>query len=335
MSNMKRSGFKAAIQGDADRIPVWFMRQAGRYLPSYIKVRRNHTIRDICANPELMADIAFAPVQDLGVDAAIIFYDILFPLEELGYNVEFVEKEGPRVTHQEANEIINARLDPNLLLKALRLFRARHPDTYLIGFCGGPITLASYAIAGGSDRDLSITLPFSLREEHKFRELMSEILELITRFARSQISAGVDAIQIFDSWAGSLPASVFTDYSERYLSQIAAELSGNTQSIYFLTKSAGKLTDLARTKFDFVSIDSGIRLSQANKLLGKDKGLQGNLDPVFGTLGTDLAVREVLKVLQDSSGIQKYIFNLGHGVLQNTDPATLKKIVEVVHEYSR
>ncbi len=335
---MHKSEFKSALSGLSDNIPVWFMRQAGRYLPSYMKVRRNKSIKDICANPDLISQISYSPVEDIGVDASIIFYDITLPFEAMGFNMDFMEKVGPVITPK-TNSGIGHNYDPDkdkyALEPGIRLFKERHPDTFLYGFVGGPITLASYIIAGSSDRDLEKTIHFMMKEESRFSELMDQIFEMIITLSKKQINAGADAIQIFDSWAGSLPYGLFDLYLNKYLQPLSSEISKYAFNVYFSTKTGSYANLLSKTDFDFLSMDSKSLLSDIHSTCKFEKGMQGNLDPVYTTLKPEIALSETRRILDDAKLIDRFVFNLGHGVLPNSNVECLKEIVKMVQNYGK
>lgn len=331
---MHRSEYLSAMKGNSQRTPVWFMRQAGRYLPSYKKLRETSSIKEICMDPDLISQISFSPIEELGVDASIIFYDITIPFEAMGFNLDFKEKVGP-VISPKTNSKIGHNYDPDqdkyALEPAIRLFREKHPDTFLYGFVGGPITLASYIIAGSSDRDLEKTIHFMMKDEYLFRQLMDQIFEMIITLSREQINAGADAIQVFDSWSGSLPYGLFDLYLKKYLQPLSSEISDYGLNVYFSTKTGSYAKELSKTGFDFLSMDSRSLLSDIYSICKSEKGMQGNLDPVYTTLNPDIALQETRRILSDANMIDRFVFNLGHGVLPDSNVECLKEIVRIVH----
>ncbi len=334
---MNRSEFLSAFDGRSERIPVWFMRQAGRYLPAYREIRKTRTIKEICSDPALISRVTYSPISDVGVDAAIIFFDITLPLEAMGYRVDFEERVGPIISSREGDRgriNYDVKNDRNSLYDGIKAFRSEHPDTFLYGFTGGPITLASYILAGGSDRDLTRTISSILKDRNAFKDLMDDILEMIISTAKAQVRSGADAIQVFDSWAGSLPYSMFSDYVNDYLIPLSSELSA-IRTVYFSTRTAGYAHLLSSTEFMYLSMDSRCRLSGMDKIFQSSKGLQGNLDPLYTATDTKIAVRETEKILDDARNIDRYVFNLGHGVLPETSVECLKQIIRTVHEYGR
>ena len=256
----------------------------------------------------------------------------------MGFNLDFMEKVGPVITPKKGSKI-GHNYDPDqdkyALGQGIKLFKQMHPDTFLYGFAGGPITLASYIIAGSSDRELEKTIHFMMKEESLFRELMEQILEMIISISKKQINAGADAIQIFDSWAGSLPYGLFELYLNKYLQPLSSELSKYAFNVYFSTRTGSYARQLSKTDFDFLSMDSRSLLSDIHSTCRFEKGMQGNLDPVYTTLNTELALSETRRILSDAKLIDRYVFNLGHGVLPNSNVHCLKEIVKMVHTYEK
>ncbi len=337
------NSFLAAINGDPHEFtPVWFMRQAGRYLRGYRELRLKHSIKEICLDPDLTVQVTAEPVDLLHVDAAIIFSDITIPLEAMGFKVDFKENIGP---------VISNPLNTNRDLKgitefstsemhygtyaAISRFKEKYSGTPIIGFSGGPLTIASYLTMGRPDRDLAATRTLLYREDPAIKDLLSMIREMVIENGKAQVKAGADAIQIFDSWAGYLPPSMFSWYRDNYLSQISEELSGITNTIYFSTQTGGMLDELSKTGFDFISLDWRVELPKAASILDQEKGIQGNIDPLLVSRSPDAAVSESRKLAENMKKKDNYIFNLGHGVLPDTDPDTLREIVRTVHQFRR
>lgn len=329
--------FLSALNGeDHERIPVWFMRQAGRYLREYQELRLTHSIKEICKDPEIVSDISYLPVEKLGVDAAIIFSDILLPFESMGIDLEYRENIGPVLSEFKGLENI-LPFDINEfsypLSLSIKKFKEKHRKTPLIGFTGGPVTLASYLIAGKSDRDLSVTKKFMLKNPSEFVKILDIITDMVIQIARYQKDAGTDVIQIFDSWAGALTSSQFRNIYSGFLNEIRNEL--NFPVIYFSTGTGSMIEDLVETGFDFLSLDWRCDLTSIKDRIDASIGLQGNLDPLTAESNLKAALRESREILNGMKEKNNYIFNLGHGVLPRTDPETLKKIVEEVHSFDR
>lgn len=337
------NSFLAAIKGEEHEFtPVWFMRQAGRYLKGYREIRLSHSIKEICSNPDLTVQVTEEPVNLLDVDAAIIFSDITIPLEAMGFKLDFRENVGPVIgnplnTNRELKGISD--FSPSEMhygtYRAISKFKEKNRDMPIIGFAGGPLTIASYLTLGRPDRDLAATRALLYKDDRSMKNLLGMIREMVIANCREQVKSGADAIQIFDSWAGFLPPSMFSLYMENYLTQIAAELSGLTKTIYFSTQTGGMIGELAKTGFDFLSMDWRISLPDASRKLKQDTGLQGNIDPILATCSPEDAVRESGRLSEEMNSKDNYIFNLGHGVLPDTEPETLREIVRTVHKSGR
>ncbi|MGH2807700.1 MAG: uroporphyrinogen decarboxylase [Actinomycetota bacterium] len=325
--------------GTADRIPVWFMRQAGRSLPEYRAIRERHDILAICRTPELAVEVTLQPVRRLGVDAAILFSDIVVPLQAMGIDVEIQTGVGPVIENpiRTVADIDRLRpLDPEegvpFVLEAVRELR-RQLDVPLIGFGGAPFTLATYLIEGGPSKTHSTTKALMYSDPAAWHKLMDRLAESIVAYLRAQIGAGAQAIQLFDSWVGHLSAA---DYETNVAPAVARIFTGlddlDVPRIHFGVNTGQLLELMVGTGAEVMGIDWRVPLDSARARLGDDVVLQGNLDPT-----TCLAPWEVVEdrgadVLRRGGG-RKHIFNLGHGVLPETDPDTLVRLVEFVHEW--
>jgi uroporphyrinogen decarboxylase len=336
--------FLAACRREpTDRTPVWFMRQAGRFLPEYRAVRANHSILDICHSPKLAADVTVQPVEILGVDAAILFADILLPLEPLGLGLSFEQGEGPVIARPVRTPADVARLptvDPKqglaFILEAVQAVRERlaerAPGIPLIGFAGAPFTLASYAIEGGSSRNFILTKRFMYEQPDAWHALLGSFADLIGALLAAQVEAGAQAVQLFDSWVGSLDAA---DYRQFVLphSRRAIELASASGApvIHFGTDTAMLLEAMAEAGGDVIGVDWRIGLDEAWPRIGA-RAIQGNLDPAQLFAPLPELERRVREVLRKADGRAGHIFNLGHGVLPGTPVEHVKRVVEIVHE---
>ena len=333
--------FIAALKGEPhERTPVWFMRQAGRYLPGYISLRKEHSIKEICADRNLTVKVTEEPLALLGVDAAIIFADITTPIEAMGFGLEFKEGLGPVISKSFSE-------DPELrdihdfdisefrysTYSAIREFKERNPQFPIIGFAGGPLTISSYIVAGKADRDLAKTRRLLYGRNANFSRLMEMTKEMVIENCRAQIRSGADAIQIFDSWAGFLSPSEFREYSNRYLKDIVNELSGGVPLIYFSTQTTGMLEELQSTGFNVLSLDWRCDLPSVSRKIKGETGLQGNIDPTLVAGSPELSVREAKRLVNGMSERDNYILNLGHGVLPDTKKETLREIVRTAHQF--
>ncbi len=316
------------------------MRQAGRYMPEYRKLREQHSILDLCHTPELAARVTLQPVERLGVDAAILFADILLPFEPLGLGLSFAAGEGPHIANAISRQaeverlpVLDPEQDLGYVLEAVRLARAALPvDIPLIGFAGAPFTLASYAIEGGSTRTFTRTKTLMYQAPDTWHLLLGKLADLVGRYLAAQARAGAQALQLFDSWVGCLSPADYRTYvlphSRRALALAAAS---GVPIIHFGTGTAPFLEDFAGAGGDVIGVDWRIPLDEAWGRIGDTRAVQGNLDPA--ALLAPAAERDarVRDVLARAAGRPGHIFNLGHGVLPETDVAAVRAVVELVH----
>jgi uroporphyrinogen decarboxylase len=330
---------QAARHQPVDVTPVWLMRQAGRSLPEYRKLRERWSLVDIVAQPELCAEVTLQPVRRLGVDAAVMFADIMLPLRGMGVEFELVENVGPVIARPIASAADVDRLvvPPGeaaapQVITAVRQVVAQSPVP-VIGFSGAPFTLASYLIEGRPSRDFARVKAFMYSEPVAFDKLLAKLSATMAGYLLAQIAAGASAVQLLDSWVGALAVE---DYESRVLphtrSIFAALKSADVPRIHFGTDTAGLLESIASTGPDIVSVDWRVPLDAAWDRVGHDRGIQGNLDPAV-LLGPPELVRERAgDVLRRAAGRPGHIFNLGHGVLPSTPLENLQLLVETVHE---
>lgn len=326
-----------------DRTPVWFMRQAGRYQPEYRAIRERHTLLEIISNAELAAEITLLPVSQLGVDAAIIFADILPPLVPMGLDLEYAAGEGPVLhnplrerSHIEALQSYDVGHELAPTLDAIRIVRGElEGKTALIGFAGGPFTLASYAIEGGSSRNYIHTKTLMYTDEPTWQLLMDKLAEMTIAYLQAQVVAGAQAVQLFDSWAGALSPDDYLRYvlpTTRKI--IAAANETGAPTILFGTNTAGMLDAIAAAGSTVVGVDWRIDLYRAWSIIGRDRPVQGNLDPLVLFAPEEIVREQVRAVLASAARRTGHIFNLGHGILPHTPVATVQQVVELVHAYS-
>jgi len=334
---------RACRRQPVDVTPVWLMRQAGRYMPEYRQVRKHHSILEICKNPELAADVTITAAERLGVDAAIIFADLLLPLEVMGMDFEFVEGEGPKVGRpvREAGAIAQLKSDRASELgyvgEGIQIV-ARHFDgrVPVIGFCGAPFTLASYMIEGSGSRQYLHTKRLMYRDAEAWDELMRRINRVLSHFAVAQASAGADAIQVFDSWVGCLSPADYSRFVLPHTRTLIAEIKATgVPVIYFGTGTATLLSAIKQTRAEVIGVDWRVPLDQAFEVLGDKFAVQGNLDPVV-LFASEAEVRKRTREIIDSAaGRRGHIFNLGHGILPETPLDNVIALVEEVHSYSQ
>jgi uroporphyrinogen decarboxylase len=315
------------------------MRQAGRYMAEYRKLREQHSLLDLCHRPELAAQVTRQPVERLGVDAAILFADILLPFEPLGLGLSFAAGEGPQIAHPIARAADVERLptvDPTdalgYVLDAVRAAREGLPaDVPLIGFAGAPFTLASYAIEGGSTRTFTRTKTFMYQAPDAWHLLLSKLADLVGRYLAAQAGAGAQAVQLFDSWVGCLsPADYRTYVLPHSRRALALASEAGVPVIHFGTGTAPFLEDFAAAGGDVIGIDWRIPLDEAWRRIGTP-AIQGNLDPAALLAPPAERDRQVRDVLARAGGQAGHIFNLGHGVLPETDVGAVRAVVELVH----
>jgi uroporphyrinogen decarboxylase len=332
---------QACQRKPVDTTPVWFMRQAGRYMPEYRAIREKYSLIEICYQPELAAEVTLQPVRAFGVDAAILFADILLPAIPLGVGLEFAKGEGPVLqnpvrTMEDVRGLkpVDAESDLGYVMDAIRILRGELKETPLIGFCGAPFTVASYIIEGGSSREFLKTKTMMYSAPDVFHALMDKLADVFSDYLTAQISAGAQAVQVFDSWVGTLSPSDYETFVLPYSQKLLkAAQTMNVPVIHFGTNTTTLLPLMKRAGGDVIGLDWRIPLDDGWSLLGDDVAIQGNLDPIalFAPL-PELKAR-VHDVLRRAHGKPGHIFNLGHGILQHTPVDNVKAIVDMVHEY--
>lgn len=335
---------KACRREQVDCTPVWFMRQAGRYMAEYRAIRQRHTLLEICQQPELAAEVTLQPVRALGVDAAILFADILLPLIPMGINLEFAKGEGPIIHNPigsrgdvEALRKVEPRESLAQVLDAVRLVR-RELDgrTPLIGFAGAPFTLASYMIEGGSSRHFARTKSLMYHDARTWHMLMSKLGCVITDYLTAQIQAGAQAVQLFDSWVGALGPDDYREYVLPHSRFIIEQVQrSGVPLIHFGTDTATLLPLMKEAGGDVIGLDWRTPLDWGWNVLGADVAVQGNLDPTALFAPHDVLETKVKTVLKQAANRPGHIFNLGHGILQETPVENVKAVVELVHEFSK
>ena len=334
---------KACRREPTEYTPVWLMRQAGRYMAEYREVRAETTFLDLCKNPKLCSEVMCTAVEKLNVDAAIIFSDLLPILEPMGLDLEYAKGEGPVIHNpvREATDIDRVAALENVdslhfVMETVTQTRADMMDHIpVIGFAGAPFTLASYMIEGGSSRTYIHTKTLMYRDPGAWKSLMQRLAHSVTIYLNAQIRSGAQAVQLFDSWAGCLSPDDYRKYALPYVQQIISGLDPGTPVINFATGNPALLPLLAEGGAPVVGIDWRVRLDDAWKTVGYDKAVQGNLDPLSLLADRDTLQSRVEDVLKQADGRPGHIFNLGHGVLQQTPVENAQAVVEMVHELSR
>jgi uroporphyrinogen decarboxylase len=322
--------------------PIWLMRQAGRYMKEYRALRKKYSFLEMCKNPELAGEVTLLPFQKFQVDAAIIFADILLPIEPMGIELEFEKGEGPVIHHpiREMKQIDDLRIiepeeDLSFLIKAIQIVRKELEGKIpLIGFSGAPFTLASYIIEGGHSKDYILTKGLMYQDRAAWDGLMEKISEVLIRYLNAQIRAGVQALQLFDSWAGCLSPTDYEGYVLPYSRKVIDNVDKSVPLIHFATSSSSLLEMMKRAGGDVIGVDWRVNLGEAWTRLGYDVAIQGNLDPVILLGPPDLIEKEVKRILNEAGGRPGHIFNLGHGILPNTPVENVAFLVEMVHHYN-
>ena len=322
--------------------PVWFMRQAGRYMPEYHAIREKYSLIEICQHPEIAAEVTMQPVRALGVDAAILFADILLPVIPLGLGLEFAKGEGPVIASSvrtledvRAMKPFDAESDLGYVMDAIRILRNELPHNIpLIGFCGAPFTVASYIIEGGSSREFLKTKTMMYSAPEVWHALMEKLSNVLTDYLVAQICAGAQAVQVFDSWVGALSPQDYETFVLPYSQKVlqAAKAAG-VPVIHFGTNTTTLLPLMKRAGGDVLGLDWRIPLDDGWKLLGDDVAVQGNLDPIVLFAPVPEIKKRVHDILNRANGKPGHIFNLGHGILQNTPVDNVKAVVDMVHGY--
>ncbi len=332
---------KACRREPVDRTPVWFMRQAGRYMAEYQRIRAKHGILDVCKTPELAAEVTLQPIERFDLDAAIIFADILLPLESMGLQLTFREEEGPvilnPVRHQDDVTRLRRveeeafRFSFDAVSLAVRALDGRVP---LIGFAGAPFTLASYAIEGGSSRNYLTTKQMMFGRPEQWRTLLDKLSDVVVTYLVNQIRAGVQAVQIFDSWVGCLTPGDYSEYVLPHVKSIIDRLKPEgIPIIYFGTGTSTLLSLMRRAGSDVMGLDWHVDLDEAWARIGFDVAVQGNLDPVALFAPVPELDRRIKDILDRAGNRPGHIFNLGHGILPKTPVDHVESAIEFVHKY--
>jgi uroporphyrinogen decarboxylase len=322
-----------------DTTPVWIMRQAGRYLPEYMAVRNKVTFIELCKRPDLAAEVTLSAQQILGVDAAILFADLLPLLEPMGLDLEYQKGEGP-VIHNPIRTVAEVdRVKPlddvsslHFVFETVKLVRAALPKNIpLLGFAGAPFTLASYAIEGGGSKNYLGTKRLMNGDRGAWHELMSRLVSSLVKYIQAQIDAGCQAIQLFDSWAGCLSPNDYAEFVYPYTKSIIEALPKNVPVINFLTGNPALLPLQSAAGGQVIGIDWRVDIADARRQLGPSRCIQGNMDPVLLMADEATLRREVTRII-NGAGRRAHIFNLGHGVFPEVPPEAVKTLVKLVHE---
>jgi len=336
--------FLKACRGEkTDYTPIWIMRQAGRYLPQYHTVRSKGSFLDLCKSPERAAEVTIQPIDYLGVDAAILFSDILVPLEKMGAPLDFFEKRGPVFANPIRDKAAVDKLvipDPETdlvyVMDTIRLLRKELAGRVpLIGFSGAPFTLATYLIEGGSSKNYFQTKKMMYTAPDLYKALLDKITDCTITYLQAQAAAGAQALQIFDSWAGVLAPCDFAEFALPYVQRIIKAVKPAGVPIIYFANNGATLLDLSKSSgADVLGLDWRVNIGDAIAQLGQDVSVQGNLDPIALLLPEDKLEKRVKAIVDAGKKARGHVFNLGHGIVPETPPENAKLVVELVHKLS-
>jgi uroporphyrinogen decarboxylase len=329
---------RACRREPVDATPVWFMRQAGRSFAAYRDLRERHGILELAKTPDLCAEVTLMPVRELGVDAAVLFADVMLPLEPMGVDLRIEPEVGPIVDRpiRSAADVAALRpfdpADVSFTLDAIRLVRAElDADVGVIGFSGAPFTLACYLVEGRPSRDFATAKAFMFGEPAAWDDLMARLTDMVIAYLRAQVEAGAEVLQLFDSWVGGLAPADYRASVQPHVARIFASLR-DVPTIHFGTGTAALLELLAEAGGDIIGLDHRISLAAAWLRVGYERGVQGNLDPARLLAGWEATRTGAQAVLDEAAMRPGHVFNLGHGVLPETETDLLRRLVDHVHE---
>ena len=329
---------RASRREHVERTPVWFMRQAGRSLPEYRAIRERHSLFEVCRRPELCAEVTLQPVRRHGVDAAVMFADIMLPVIGMGIDVELVDGVGPVVARPiegfgdvERLRVPKPEESVPFVLESVRLVRADlDEELAVIGFAGGPFTVAGYLIEGKPTRDFVKTKTCMYAAAEVWHGLMDKLADTFSAYLQAQVGAGADVVQLFDSWVGALSEADYREFVAPYSARILQAVAAPT--IHFGTGTTHLLREMKAAGGDVIGLDWRVPIDRCWDSLGSGRGVQGNLDPAVLLGPWERAEESAVRVLDAVAGRRGHIFNLGHGVLPDTDPADLGRLAELVRE---
>jgi uroporphyrinogen decarboxylase len=326
-----------------DTTPVWFMRQAGRYMAEYRALRERHSLLEICRVPDLATEVTLQPVRRIDVDAAILFSDLLLPLEPMGLPFDFVKGEGPQIERPiggpediDRLRVFEPRDALAHVLTAIRQIQQELGGAVpLIGFAGAPFTLASYAIEGGHSNNFARTKALMYGHSDAWHRLCDKFAAVVSNYLTAQIEAGVDAVQVFDSWVGTLNAADYREFAFPHTKRIFDAVSGRVPTIHFGTGTSTILEQLRDAGGDVIGLDWRIPLDEGWDRIGSDRAVQGNLDPTLLLGPTSRMFEQTDEVLRRAGGRAGHIFNLGHGILPSTPVEHVQMLAQYVHSAGR
>lgn len=334
---------RACRQEPVDATPIWFMRQAGRYLPEYRALREQYSLLDICRTPDLATEVTLQPIRRLEVDAAILFSDLLLPLEPMGLPFDFIKGEGPQIERpiESPADIDRLRVfDPRTalahVLEAIGLIQQELAERVpLIGFVGAPFTLASYAIEGGHSNNFARTKSLMYGHPEAWHRLCARLASMAADYLTAQIDAGVDAVQVFDSWVGALGAADYREFVMPHTQHIFHTIGDRVPTLHFGTGTSAILAELREAGGDVIGVDWRVPLDVAWQRVGHDRAVQGNLDPTLLLGPPHRMLRRTDDILARVVGRAGHVFNLGHGILPSTPVEHVQMLAQYVHSASR
>ncbi len=334
---------RACTRQEVERTPVWFMRQAGRYQPEYRKIRQRLGLLEICEMPDVCTEVTLLPVRQLGVDAAILFSDITVPIRAVGVDLSIVENVGPVVAEPFRSSEDLSRLrrlvpeeDEPYVARAVRQIVAELGDVPLIGFAGGPFTLASYLVEGGPSRSYRRLKGLMWQDAGLFHALLERLADLTVDHLTAQAAAGAAALQVFDSWIGCLSPGDYRRHVLPVMQDVFRRLQSlSVPTIYFGVETAGLLEAMAQSGADVIGVDWRVEIAEAARRIGPARAIQGNLDPALLLAPEGEIAQAARTIVRAMRGRRGHVFNLGHGVLPETPPQALRKLVEIVRQESQ
>lgn len=332
----------ACRRKDVDCTPVWMMRQAGRYLEEYREIRKKHSFLNMCKTPELVVEVTLQPIRRFEIDAAIIFADILLPLEHMGIDFEFTKGEGPHIKNpvrtmadiKQMRAIEPCEQMPYLMEAIKTVLSELNGKVPLIGFSGAPFTLASYIIEGGGSKNYENTKMMMYKEPQTWHLLMEKLTDMVIVYLDAQIKMGVNAVQIFDSWVGCLSPLDYKEFVFPHQKRIFDNLNKSVPHIHFAFGASHLIDLVPKAGGDVIGIDWRVNIDEAWKKIGYDKGIQGNLDPVALYGSKEYIKKRVKDIIDRAENRNGHIFNLGHGILPTAPVENAKYMIDLVHELS-
>lgn len=342
MIDMKNDLFLRACRKKAvECTPIWLMRQAGRYMPQYRKIRESHSVMEICKDPDISSDVSAMPIEMFGLDAAIIFEDLMVPLEPAGIKFKLVDNVGPVIedTIRSSSDVRRIKEydvgEVGFVADAIKKLKGK-VDVPVIGFAGGPFTISCYLIDGFHSKEFEKTQKLIKGDPETFNLLMDKLTDIVINYLGMQVRAGADAIQLFDTWSGIIDSAAYHElvmpHSRKIFESVSA-INPSVPRIHFALNSMPIIKDIATSGCDVVGIDWRSSISEAWSMMDFSKAIQGNLDPLLLVQGGSSMTDHAINILRQANGRKGHIFNLGHGILPQTDPENVKKLVDTVHSF--